>query len=45
MCKSREKVFITKEHIAKHAHLNFKFKAALYTSTLVVTQQYKVVLS
>ena len=24
--KSREKRFITKEHIAMHTHLNFKFK-------------------
>ena len=31
------KRLITKEHIATHTHLNFKFKPALYSSTLVIT--------
>ena len=35
--KSREKRLITKEHIATRTHLNFKFKLAVYSRTLVTT--------
>ena len=40
--KSHEKGLITKEHIAMHTHLSFKFKLALikpalYSRTLVIT--------
>ena len=34
--KSREKRFVTKEHIATHANLILLFKPALYSSTLVI---------
>ena len=32
--KSCEKELITKEHTVMHTHLNFKFKSAVYFSTL-----------
>ena len=34
---SHMKGLITKEHIATRTHLNFKFKPALYSNTLVIT--------
>ena len=42
-----EKGVIINEHIATHAHLNFKYQSTLYSSTLILMllQQHEVVLS